>query len=209
MSRGIFPVQSFVPMATTTCSTWGEQAPVLMMFVSCATVAPLNVLTCVLPVESIRRLATFLRLECPYAIISLLQEWGRRRAGVESGQSRLLWLAGTGSILVTSLSGGGGGAWRDVVEGGAGCWREGVVVVYRPLFIVVWMRWPVDEELCVFGWGLCVWMAMSDLVPFLMSINLSSKAWHLLWSSICLGILLLEAERERDSVCVCVPYART
>ena len=54
----------------------------LMMLVSCATVAPLNVLTCVLPVESIRRLSTFLRLESP--IISLLQEWGRWRAGVES-----------------------------------------------------------------------------------------------------------------------------
>jgi len=63
-----------------------------MMLVSCATVAPLSVLTWVLPVESIRRLATFLRLESP--IISLLQEWGRRRAGVESRQGRLLWLAG-------------------------------------------------------------------------------------------------------------------
>ena len=58
----------------------------LIMLVSCATVAPLNVLTWMLPVESIRRLATFLRLESQ--IISLLQEKGKRRAGVESRQGR-------------------------------------------------------------------------------------------------------------------------
>jgi len=59
-----------------------------MMMVSCATVAPLNVLTWALPVESIRRPATFLILESP--VISFLQESGRRRAWVESRQDRLL-----------------------------------------------------------------------------------------------------------------------
>ena len=49
------------------------------------------------PVESIRLLATCMKLESP--IISLLQEWGRRRAGVESRQGGLLWLAVTGSSL--------------------------------------------------------------------------------------------------------------
>ena len=52
--------------------------------------------------------------------------------------------------------------------------------MYRPLFIVVWMRWPVVEDWCVVGCGLSLWMATSDLVLFLMSLNLSSKAWHII-----------------------------
>ena len=52
-----------------------------MMLVSCATVAPLTVLTCVLPVESIHRLATFLRLEspCSYQLtagVGQTESWG-------------------------------------------------------------------------------------------------------------------------------------
>jgi len=66
---------------------------VLMMLVNCATVALLIVLTWVLPVESVRRLATFLRLESP--IISLLQtseqlEWTEGRGLYLSGGYRIL-----------------------------------------------------------------------------------------------------------------------
>ena len=101
----------------------------LMMLVSCCHSAPLNVLTWVLPVESTRRLATFLRLESP--VISLLQEWGRRRAGVEITQAGPAVVAGGYRVLLVTcvrrrcrcVTGGGGGG--------------GVVVVYRPFFIVV------------------------------------------------------------------------
>ena len=80
------------------------------------------------------------------------------------------------------------------------------VVVYRPLFIIVWMCWPVVEDwrVCVCpleDWRVCfcalsIWMALFDLVllggggggcfflfSFFMSLNLSSKVWHLLHNS--------------------------
>ena len=82
------------------------------------------------------------------------------------------------------------GAWRDVVAGGGGCWMEGgsggVSAVVYCCMNALTCGWRL---MClVFGCGLSIWMATSDLVLFLRPLNLSSKAWHLLWSSsVCLS----------------------
>ena len=72
-------------MATRTCSTWGYKTPVLMLLVSCATVAPLNVLTWVLPVGSTRHPATFFQIGVPSyqfsAGVGQTESWGGEQAG--------------------------------------------------------------------------------------------------------------------------------
>ena len=56
-----------------------------LLLVSCPTVAPLNVLAWVLPVESIRRLAAFFILESPNyqfsAGVGQTESWGGEQAG--------------------------------------------------------------------------------------------------------------------------------